>query len=124
MKGARWTVFLAGFVIGAVVVAAGWLAKFPSEPSRPPPTAPVVAGKRQLYQCAMHPQIVQDKPGLCPICQMRLEPVVDEQHAGAAPGANRKLLFYRHPMRPDVTSPTPAKDEMGMDYVAVYAEEI
>ena len=24
-------------------------------------------------------------------------------------------LFYRHPMNPDVTSPTPVKDEMGMD---------
>ena len=26
-------------------------------------------------------------------------------------------------MRPDVTSPTPAKDEMGMDYIPVYADE-
>lgn len=32
-------------------------------------------------------------------------------------------LFYRHPMNPDVTSPTPVKDEMGMDYVPVYAED-
>ena len=36
--------------------------------------------------------------------------------------SERKLLYYRHPMNPQVTSPTPAKDEMGMDYVAVYAE--
>ncbi len=33
-----------------------------------------------------------------------------------------KILFYRNPMNPSVTSPTPAKDSMGMDYVAVYAE--
>jgi len=32
-------------------------------------------------------------------------------------------LFYRNPMNPDVTSPVPAKDSMGMDYVPVYAEE-
>ena len=32
-------------------------------------------------------------------------------------------LFYRHPMRPDVTSPVPAKDEMGMDYIPVYADD-
>lgn len=31
-------------------------------------------------------------------------------------------LFYRNPMNPAITSPTPAKDEMGMDYVPVYAE--
>ncbi len=34
----------------------------------------------------------------------------------------RKPLYYRHPMNPAVTSPVPAKDEMGMDYVPVYAE--
>jgi len=37
--------------------------------------------------------------------------------------AERKPLYYRHPMNPQVTSPTPAKDEMGMDYVAIYAEQ-
>jgi len=35
----------------------------------------------------------------------------------------RKILFYRNPMDPSVTSPVPAKDSMGMDYVPVYAEE-
>lgn len=35
----------------------------------------------------------------------------------------RKALFYRHPMRPSVTSPVPKKDEMGMDYLPVYEEE-
>jgi Cu(I)/Ag(I) efflux system membrane fusion protein len=34
----------------------------------------------------------------------------------------RRPLFYRHPMNPEVTSPVPAKDEMGMDYVPVYAD--
>jgi membrane fusion protein, copper/silver efflux system len=34
----------------------------------------------------------------------------------------RKPLFYRSPMNPAVTSPVPAKDPMGMDYVPVYAE--
>jgi len=32
-----------------------------------------------------------------------------------------KVLFYRNPMNPAITSPIPAKDEMGMDYVPVYA---
>ncbi len=35
----------------------------------------------------------------------------------------KKPLHYRHPMNPKVTSPLPAKDEMGMDYVAVYPEQ-
>ena len=31
-------------------------------------------GKKQTYTCSMHPQIVQDKPGTCPICGMDLVP--------------------------------------------------
>lgn len=37
--------------------------------------------------------------------------------------APRQPLFYRNPMNPQVTSPIPAKDEMGMDYVPVFADE-
>ena len=32
----------------------------------------------------------------------------------------KKLLFYRNPMGLPDTSPTPKKDPMGMDYIAVY----
>ncbi len=35
-------------------------------------------------------------------------------------GAECEPMFYRHPMNPSITSKTPAKDEMGMDYVPVY----
>ena len=35
----------------------------------------------------------------------------------------RKLLYYRNPMGLADTSPTPKKDPMGMDYVAVYEGE-
>ena len=37
--------------------------------------------------------------------------------------SKKKLLYYRNPMDPKVTSPVPMKDSMGMDYVAVYSEE-
>lgn len=35
----------------------------------------------------------------------------------------RRILYYRSPMDPQVTSPTPKKDPMGMDFVPVYADE-
>jgi Cu(I)/Ag(I) efflux system membrane fusion protein len=35
----------------------------------------------------------------------------------------RKVLFYRNPMNPAITSPVAAQDEMGMDYIPVYAED-
>ena len=35
----------------------------------------------------------------------------------------RKILYYRNPMNPSITSPTPKKDAMGMDYIPVYEGE-
>jgi Cu(I)/Ag(I) efflux system membrane fusion protein len=34
----------------------------------------------------------------------------------------KKPLYYRNPMNPEITSPVPARDDMGMDYIPVYAE--
>ena len=41
----------------------------------------------------------------------------------SAPSGSRQPLFYRNPMNPAITSSAPAKDEMGMDYIPVYAED-
>lgn len=43
-----------------------------------------------------------------------------EARSGAP--AERQPLFYRNPMNPAITSPVPAQDEMGMDYIPVYAD--
>ncbi len=40
---------------------------------------------------------------------------------GASPAAARKVLYYRNPMDPTITSPVPIKDNMGMDYIPVYS---
>jgi RND family efflux transporter MFP subunit len=46
------------------------------------------------------------------------------RHRGASStpsgSGERKVLYYRDPMNPARTSPSPRKDEMGMDYVPVY----
>jgi Cu(I)/Ag(I) efflux system membrane fusion protein len=39
------------------------------------------------------------------------------------PDGKGKILFYRNAMNPSVTSPVPAKDNMGMDYKPVYADD-
>lgn len=75
------------------------------------------------YQCPMHPQIIQDHPGNCPICGMHLVKV--ERVMSVDPQAQRqkKVAFYRNPMDPKITSPVSMKDSMGMDYIAVYEED-
>jgi Cu(I)/Ag(I) efflux system membrane fusion protein len=81
-------------------------------------------GDAQLWTCGMHPEVIQDEPGQCPICGMNLVPVRDEGGTVAAvPAGERKILFYRNPMDPGITSPVPRKDDMGMDYVPVYGDE-
>jgi Cu(I)/Ag(I) efflux system membrane fusion protein len=47
---------------------------------------------------------------------------LDEVPAMVQSAPAKAPLFYRHPMNPEVTSPVPAKDKMGMDYIAVYAD--
>ena len=40
-------------------------------------TVPRVAkpGPKQLWTCSMHPQVIREEPGLCPICHMELTPL-------------------------------------------------
>lgn len=75
-----------------------------------------------LYYCPMHPNFTSDKPGSCSICGMTLVKKEAEYRQGHTTG-KKKLLYYRNPMNPEVTSSAPMKDSMGMDYVPVYDEE-
>jgi len=75
--------------------------------------------KKQMFQCPMHPQIIQDHAGTCPICGMDLVPMESE-----TPKDKGKIVYYRSPMNPSLTSQVPMKDEMGMDYVPVYEGDL
>jgi RND family efflux transporter MFP subunit len=46
-----------------------------------------------------------------------------QKTAEAPAKTERKVLYYRNPMDPSITSPVPAKDSMGMEYIAVYADD-
>ena len=56
------------------------------------------------YHCPMHPQIVSNEPGECPICHMNLEPIVSNR-AGPASAATMSAT----PM----TAPSPARSMGG-----------
>ncbi|MEI7481446.1 MAG: efflux RND transporter periplasmic adaptor subunit [Elusimicrobiota bacterium] len=81
-----------------------------------------VGQHKGMYHCPMHPTYVSDKPGECPICGMNLVKTEESPSPAAQPG-EKKIKFYRSPMDASVTSKTPMKDEMGMDYVPVYELE-
>jgi len=95
---------------------------------QPASTAATEKKSQTLYTCGMHPQVIQDHPGNCPICGMKLTPI-RKQPAATAAAANapahsgeRKIKYYKSSMNPGETSPTPRKDSMGMDMVPVYED--
>lgn len=53
-------------------------------------SAPAVKGAQ--YTCPMHPEIIRDAPGSCPICGMALEPVLPS----ADDGPNPELVDFTH----------------------------
>ncbi len=57
----------------------------PETAAKPEPPAPSAAGGPVEYTCPMHPEIVRDAPGSCPICGMALEPRVPTLDAGPDP---------------------------------------
>lgn len=90
--------------------------------------APVSEPEKMLYTCSMHPQVVQDHPGNCPICGMKLVPLRKEQTSGSkdhpsAADGSRKVKYYKSTMLLGEISQTPRKDSMGMDMVPVYEGE-
>ncbi|MFZ2053429.1 MAG: efflux RND transporter periplasmic adaptor subunit [Candidatus Aminicenantales bacterium] len=90
-------------------------------------TASLEQGK-QLYSCGMHPEVISDEPGNCPICGMKLTPIKSTapgQSETQAGGQKKqgKVLYWRAPMDPTEIYDRPGKSKMGMDLVPVYEGE-
>lgn len=49
--------------------------------------------------------------------------IININTMGMAQEKKGKILYYRNPMNPEITSPVAMQDSMGMDYVPVYEEE-
>jgi Cu(I)/Ag(I) efflux system membrane fusion protein len=110
----------------AAVFAVKRLSASAQPKSEPATAAAATAQPKQLWTCGMHPQVIQDHPGFCPICHMKLVPLNmdSESSAGNPTGAKRKILYYWDPMLgPSSIAHAPGKSAMGMDLVPVYEDE-
>jgi Cu(I)/Ag(I) efflux system membrane fusion protein/cobalt-zinc-cadmium efflux system membrane fusion protein len=136
---------LAAFVLGAALPAAviwnparwAWADRIVGRAPLYSGHAGAAAEKKQLWTCGMHPQVIQDKPGNCPICGMRLIPIKDSsasasagtpeeaisQDRAAGASAERKIRYWRDPMDANYVSDKPGKSPMGMDLIPVYEDE-
>jgi len=84
----------------------------------------------ELYTCGMHPNVIQEGPGNCPICGMKLNPLngggattSSEVSTSTTTSGERKVLYWQAPMDPSYISPKPGKSPMGMDLIPVYEGE-
>lgn len=79
----------------------------------------------QLWTCGMHPQVIQDRPGTCPICGMALTPVAGSGAAQQIASGERKVKYWWDPMMsPPYISDQPGTSPMGMELVPVYEDEV
>jgi Cu(I)/Ag(I) efflux system membrane fusion protein len=75
-----------------------------------------------FYGCSMHPEVLEDAPGKCPICGMDLVPVGGSGKSKPRTDA-REIAYWVAPMDPEFVSDKPGKSPMGMDLIPVYADE-
>jgi Cu(I)/Ag(I) efflux system membrane fusion protein/cobalt-zinc-cadmium efflux system membrane fusion protein len=117
------------FVFGAVATVfvllnpfnLGFLPQLTGAPAEQATTVPT--GPKQLYQCPMHPDVIEETPANCPICLMKLTPMKPSVPEASAAGGEREILYWYAPMDSAYIRDAPGKSPMGMDLVPKYADE-
>ena len=121
----RWLLVLSALVILAVALVAGFRHLGKGRDGREAGGAGTQSRSQARYHCPMHPTMVSDKPGDCPICGMRLVPIEKKEEvqgispSGTVPRSGGKRIIYRSTMNPSDISDLPGKDSMGMEREAV-----
>lgn len=110
-------------VVGSVIFIIGGIMFWPKNQNQQQ------HAQKDIYYCPMHPTYTSDKPGICPICQMKL--VKREVSGGESSSqetspqktSSKKILYWTDPMISGYKSDKPGKSPMNMDLVPVYEEE-
>ncbi len=116
MKAKLFIVLIIGILAGAGIM-------YVLAPRNAPTSTQLAAEEEgQLYSCGMHPEVISEEPGNCPICGMKLTPIKGSTDE-TAEKQDRKILYWRAPMDPTEIYDKPGKSKMGMDLVPVYEGE-
>lgn len=83
----RTVVVLVSLVVLVAVVAVAWHSMRGTEHEH---------GAATRFICPMHPQVVQDRPGKCPICGMDLVPASREEEEEPAPASQEEDAHDAH----------------------------
>lgn len=89
----KWKIIFTGMLL---VAATGSNAFAAEGSTRPTTNAVGVESGKTLYTCGMHPWIIRDRPGNCPICGMKLEPVRKQADDAATVGQGNNFVLPIH----------------------------
>ena len=92
------------------------------EPALAVPETDSAHATQTLYQCPMHPEVIEGQPGDCPICAMPL--VAMQQGGSTGAGVQRGILYWYAPMDPTYIRDEPGLSPMGMQLVPKYADQV
>ena len=116
-----------GWIIlgGLIVTGAAWLTgAYPNQGSDRSTENVAAHGDVRLWTCGMHPNVIQEEPGICPICHMDLTPL----HMNVSSSGDTRFEGHSHaadelwtcPMHPDILEPEPGSCPIcGMELVPV-----
>jgi RND family efflux transporter MFP subunit len=116
-------------VLGGIIVAAAAFLTgvYPPHDSDHASDSAAAQGGAQLWTCGMHPEVIQEEPGICPICHMDLTPLRDsgqdmtEEHADQHESAAQ---LWTCGMHPQVVEEQPGQCPIcGMDLVPLHNDE-
>jgi RND family efflux transporter MFP subunit len=85
--GSRRSILVGAAVVAVLAAAVAAILWSGSAPVGGTPEGGRSAAKAPRYHCPMHPTVVSDRPGDCPICGMRLVPVEEDEPAAGGEGA-------------------------------------
>lgn len=134
MRSSRKCLLIIGLLLLPVAFGAVWYTvhKGRSVSEHDAHNASEAKTNQQQYTCGMHPMIITDEPGDCPICGMTLTPVkkgtlgqaaAADLPQGEASQGERKIKYWAAPMDPTYIRNEPGKSPMGMDLVPVYEDQ-
>ncbi len=121
---------LAVAIVATAVVAGGggWLLAHRGGDPHAHGAAEGAAAAKEQWQCPMHPSIVQDHPGDCPICGMKLVKVAGASGAPTAQAAQNAApakAQWQCPMHPSIVQDHPGDCPIcGMKLVEVEGERV
>jgi Cu(I)/Ag(I) efflux system membrane fusion protein/cobalt-zinc-cadmium efflux system membrane fusion protein len=74
---------------------------------RPVAEPQAITSSKPLWTCGMHPQVIQDEPGVCPICEMDLVPLRTGEAEKAPAAASASKPLWTCGMHPQVIEDKP-----------------